>query len=168
MKHLLAVAFLAAVAGTAHAGGQANSIGVGVESEINQEAGGLSVNYDAGKFHVGGFLGFHDHADNDPNTRSDFEIGARFFFHVHSTAMADFSLGGGVGIASIPVGGPAPAPESRDTHLYLEPSFQIRVFIASNVALSFTGGIVIGTLDADRVDIGGQVDGLAGIHYYFF
>jgi len=168
MKHLLAVAFLAAVAGTAHAGGQANSIGVGVETQINEEAGGLSVNYDAGKFHVGGFLGFHDHADNDENNRSEFDIGARFFFHVHSTAMADFSLGGSIGLASIPTGGPAPAPEGRDAHLYLEPGFQIRVFIASNVALSFTGGIVIGTLDANRVDIAGQVDGLAGIHYYFF
>lgn len=164
---MLTITLMVAALGTAHAGGQSGSIGVGVEDEINAEAGGLSVNYDAGKFHVGGFIGFHDHADNNPNNRSDFEVGGRFFFHVHSTAMADFGLGGGIGIASIPVGGMG-TPNTRDTHLYLEPSFQIRVFIASNVALSFTGGIVIGTLDADRVDVGGQVDALAGIHYYFF
>ena len=45
---------------------------------------------------------------------------------------------------------------------------EIRAFIVPNVALSFTGGIVIGALDAGGVQFGSQITGLAGIHYYFF
>jgi hypothetical protein len=163
-----------ASAGVANAGGQAGSIGAGVEAQING-AGGASMNYDAGDFHVGGFLGFHD-----PGGSNDDELllGGRFFYHLHSTAMSDFGLGGTLGILSQN----RPAPMDRQTLLYIEPSFQIRAFIASNVALSFNAGVVIGVMDADNVDFGGQlvgggvsiagmgvnVTGGAGIHYYFF
>jgi hypothetical protein len=71
--------------------------------------------------------------------------------------------------------------DERDTHMYLEPSFQIRLFVASNVALSFTAGLVIGLVDAQdnygislgAPSIGGSnsgagiVTGSAGVHYYF-
>ena len=157
-KILLAAVFVLASAGTASAGGQPGSIGVGAEFQISG-IGGLSANYDAGKFHVGGFLGFFDPAGGD-NTTVD--LGARFFFHVHSTAMPDFSLGGGLGIQSAHNG-----VGNRTTNLFLEPSFQIRAFLASNVALSFTGGIEIGAVDASEVNITGAISGEAGIHYYF-
>ena len=137
--------------------------------------GGASINYDAGDFHVGGFLGFHD-----PGGRNDDEllIGGRFFYHLHSTAMSDFGLGGTLGIASQN----NPAPVDRQTLLFIEPGFQIRLFLASNVALSFSTGVTIGVMDADNVDFGGQlvgggisvagmnvaVTGGAGVHYYFF
>ena len=77
--------------------------------------------------------------------------------------MSDFSIGGGLGIQSQN----NPDPAGRDTNLFLEPSFQIRAFIASNVALSFTGGISIGTIDASEVRILGDFNGGAGVHYYF-
>ncbi|HSD88598.1 MAG TPA: hypothetical protein VLB44_13815 [Kofleriaceae bacterium] len=167
-----------AAAGVAHAGGQSGTIGVGAEAQING-IGGASLNFDAGEFHVGGFLGFHD-----PGGRNDdvLEIGGRFFYHVHSTAMSDFGLGGTLGIASQN----RPAPADRETLLYLEPGFQIRLFLASNVALSFSTGVTIGVMDADNVDFGGQLvggsgagvftaggaifafSGGAGVHYYFF
>lgn len=156
----MAVMIVCAFAGTARAGGEAGSFGVGAEFQLSG-LGGLSANYDAGKFHVGGFIGF---ADPDGQDDTTFDIGARFFFHVASTASADFSVGGGVGIESthLPAGNP-----NTDTLLFLEPSFQIRAFVVPNVALSFTGGITIGTIDAAEVDIFGQVSVIAGVHYYF-
>jgi hypothetical protein len=158
MKNILLIATLvAASSGTALAGGLPGTIGVGAEFEIS-DLGGVSVNYDAGKFHLGGFLGFNDPAGDDNDV---FEIGGRFFYHIASTAMSDFSLGGGIGIQSANTAG------DRVTNLFLEPGFQIRAFIVSNVALSFTGGISIGTVDADGVQITGDFNGLAGVHYYF-
>src|SRR5258705_8202976 len=85
----LAVLFVLAASGTATAGGQEGSIGVGAESQINGQTFGVSMNYDAGKFHVGGFLGLQDPPGGD---NTEFSIGARFFYHVHKTAMSDFSV----------------------------------------------------------------------------
>lgn len=163
MKKILLAAFIVfASAGTASAGGQPGSFGVGAEFQLSG-IGGLSANYDAGKFHVGGFLGFVDPAGTN-NTTVD--IGGRFFFHVASTAMSDFSVGGGLGIQSI-YRNPGDPNSPRLTNLFLEPSFQIRMFIVPNVALSFTGGIEIGTVDASEVNVTGNISGEAGIHYYF-
>ena len=158
MKNTMLIAVLVlASSGTARAGGQPGSIGVGAELQLSN-LGGVSVNFDAGKFHVGGFLGFDDPAGADNDT---IDVGARFFYHVASTAMSDFSVGGGLGIES------ANSMGGRNTSLFLEPSFQIRAFVVSNVALSFTGGISIGAIDASRVRIVGDFTGTAGVHYYF-
>jgi len=161
------------------AGGQKGALGVGAEYELSG-IGGVSLNYDAGLFHLGGFLGYADPGGAEPGT---FEIGGRFYYHIHSTAMSDFGVGGGLGIASIPVPG-GMGGFTRDTAVFIEPSFQIRVFLASNVALSFTGGLTIGAVDASGVAITGQglsggafsfsaaggvgFLGGAGVHYYFF
>ena len=169
---LLASIFVLAAAGAAHAGGQAGSLGVGAEYQLSG-LGGLSVNYDAGKFHVGGVLGYYDPAGGNNST---FEVGGRFYYHVHSTAMADFGLGAELGIASVPAAAMM-GTTARRTDVYLEPGFQIRLFVASNVALSFTGGLMIGAADASDptpaplnsgVQITSQFTGVAGIHYYFF
>jgi len=170
---------LAALAARAEAGGSANTIGVGAEYELSG-LGGASVNYDAGQFHLGGFIGYAD----DGNNNSDFEIGGRFFYHLHSTAMSDFSVGGGLGLASDKrTAGGMGGMSVRNTFVFVEPSFQIRLFVASNVALSFTGGITIGAADAQGYGLTAQgvgggsftVSGAgvgflggAGVHYYFF
>ena len=152
-----------ATSGLARAGGQEGSIGVGAEFQLSG-IGGPSLNYDAGAFHVGGSLGF---GDNLGGMAPDyFEIGARFFYHVHSTAMSDFGLGGNFGVASVDSGMP-----DRATLIYIEPGLQVRAFIAANTALSFTAGIVLGVSDADGVAITGQGTGFGlggGVHYYFF
>ena len=168
-----------ALAATASAGGSPNSIGVGADYELSG-LGGISMNYDTGQFHVGPFLSYFD--PSGPNN-TVFEVGGRFFYHVHSTATADFGIGGNLGIESVPVvtmGGNT----SRQTYVFLEPAFQIRLFLAANVALSFTGGLSIGVVDASGVALTGQgvgggsfsfdpgtglgFLGGAGIHYYFF
>ncbi len=175
---LLAVIAIAALGAQAEAGGSANSFGVGAEYQLSG-LGGASMNYDAGAFHVGPVLSYYD-----PPGPSNYvlELGGRFFYHIHSTAMSDFGLGGGLGIASVPAGAMA-MNTNRQTYVFLEPAFQIRLFIASNVALSFTAGITIGVVDASGVGFTGQgvssgvfvvggnavgFSGGAGVHYYFF
>ena len=161
-KNLMLVSALAVFglgAGTAFAGGSEGSLGVGAEFQLSG-LGGMSANYDLGQFHVGGFLGFDDDAGAD-NTNVD--IGGRFYYHLHSTAMSDFSLGGSMGVGLR--GGPG---DSDATIVFLEPGIQTRAFIASNVALSFTAGLSLGIADAEGVDVTGQVNAIAGVHYYFF
>jgi hypothetical protein len=157
---LFAALLVMSAAGVAQAGGQPGSLGVGAEAQLNG-LGGASMNYDAGDFHVGAFLGFQNPGGGSNDALA---IGGRFFFHLHSTTASDFSIGANLGIASIN----NPAPDDRETQLFLEPAFQLRAFVVSNVALSFTAGVVIGVMDADRVELGGQLTGAAGVHYYFF
>lgn len=159
-KASLALALLLASTGLASAEGKDGAVGIGAEAQLNG-IGGLSVNFNTDKFHIGGFLGFLDPSGAN---NTEFAVGARFFYHVHNkSATADFSVGGGLGIHSVPAG-----PNDRNTELFLEPSFQVRAFIVPNVALSFTGGFAIGLVDASGFIIGGQVTGVAGVHYYFF
>ena len=160
-----------ALASPVLAGGKEGALGVGAETQVNGEVGGVSVNYDAGPFHVGGVLGYaRDRFGNGTGTTgptaSEFVIGARFFYHVHTAGQADFGVGGQIGLAEIPFQGTTGV--DHHAHLFLEPGFQIRAFITPNVALSFTGGIVLGTVDANSVAITGQIDGIAGVHYYFY
>lgn len=154
----IALATTVATTATASAGGQTGSLGVGVESTL---AGltGASLNFDGGRFHLGGMVGF-----KDPSGASNTTIAtaARFFLHVHDAGSSDFGLGLQIGYQRVPV----PGGEAAD-QLYLEPAFQIRAFLTPNVALSATGGIVLGLVDADGVSIGGQVTGGAGLHHYF-
>ena len=165
MKHTLFAATIVfatlATARSASAGGVAGSIGVGAEFDI-RGAGGLSANFDAGKFHVGGFLGYFNPA-GDNNTEID--IGGRFFYHLASTASADFGVGGILGIQNVPNG------TDRRSILIIEPGFQIRMFIVPNVAVSVTAGMEIGTAvsgpSGDELNITGNIIGQGGIHYYF-
>lgn len=164
-KNLAVVSGLAVLmlgAGVASAGGSKGSLGVGGELQLNGQLGGLSANYDMGEFHVGGFLGFSDEGGEDD---TDIALGARFYYHVHSSAMADFGVGGGFGVGFI--GDRAPG-DNNQTLVYIEPGLQIRAFVASNVALSFTGGLTLGTADAEGVAITALPSAFAGVHYYFF
>lgn len=171
-KTSLAAMWVLAMLGTAEAGGQGGTLGVGAEYGLalgpasagtNSGLGFASLNYDAGDFHAGGFLAFADGGgDND----TVFGLGGRFFYHLHSGSMSDFSVGGNLGLLSVPEGGPG--GDGKNSLVFLEPGFQIRLFPASNVALSFTTGIAIGLVDADGFVVGGQVTGAAGVHYYFF
>ncbi len=160
---VLGLGLVALGAGTASAGGSKGSLGVGGEVQLNGLLGGVSANYDLGEFHLGGFLGFADGGGEDD---TDVALGGRFFYHVHSTAMADFGIGGSFGIGLI--GDETPGVDENLTLVFIEPGFQIRAFVASNVALSFSGGLTLGVADADGVLVNAQATGSAGVHYYFF
>lgn len=155
------LAVLALGAGTAFAGGSEGAVGVGAEYQMSG-LGGLSGSYDMGQFHVGGFLSFDDDGGNDD---TDVGLGGRFYFHLHSTAMSDFGVGGSFGVGFLGDGDPN---TENPTVVFIEPGFQVRAFIASNVALSFTAGLTLATADAEGLAITGQPNGVAGVHYYFF
>ncbi len=172
----LAALLLMASAGVASAGGSDGSIGVGAEYMLSSFSGGgtpgggfsgglggPSLNFDAGKFHVGGFLAIVD--PGGPGNTA-IELGGRFYYHVHSTAMADFGIGGTIGMLNYDTG-PADG-QDRNTAVFIEPGFQIRVFLQANVALSLGAGLAIGAADADGVALIGNATGSAGFHYYFF
>jgi hypothetical protein len=160
---LLAMLLVLGTSAPAFAGGKEGSIGVGAEFGLNGETGGASMNYDAGMFHLGGFLGFHDDGGMDD---TDYTFGARFYYHLHDTTMSDFGIGGMIGFFSADTRGMANA--DRESRLYFEPGIQIRAFVSNNVALSFTAGISFGLADADGADINGQLMAVGGVHYYFF
>lgn len=180
MRKTTALLAIALSSTPALAGGQEDSLGVGAEYMMNGLSGGVSVNYDLGKMHFGGFLGIFDNGDEMGDDTLDYTLGGRFFYHLHATAMSDFSLGAGLGFYSDQSrdGG---GDTNRDTYLYIEPGIQIRAFVAANVALSFNAGIVFATQDDEGFalgggivgrgndeGIGGAITGSAGIHYYFF
>jgi len=172
---------LALASTPAFAGGQEDSLGIGAEYMMNGLSGGVSVNYDLGKMHFGGFLGYFDNGDEmGEDDTSDYTLGGRFFYHVHSTAMSDFGVGGALGFYSDEARGGG-GDADRNTYIFIEPGVQIRAFIAANIALSFNLGLVFATQDAEALAIGGGeigrgndggigsvVTGSAGIHYYFF
>jgi hypothetical protein len=166
-KHLALVSAITTLglAGVAHAGGSSGSIGVGAETQLTGTSG-LSVSYDGGQFHANGLLGV---ADPGGPSNTDLAFGASFYYHIKSTAMADFGLGAAVGLEFQNQGG---SGNDDATLFFIEPGFAIRAFVASNVALSFTGGFAVGLADADGFVLGGtggtNVTGSAGVHYYFF
>ena len=159
--HLVSIAAVLLTSGTALAGG-GEGLGVGGDIQLNGLVG-PSVNYDTGTFHAGGLLAFTDQPGDNNTTVG---IGGRFFWHVHSTASSDFSIGGQLGL----IHGPDNVPLTNDNIdlLYFEPAMQIRAFIAPNVALNFTSGISIGLADADGIGLTSQVTATTGLHYYFF
>ena len=150
-------------AAPAFAGGSKGSIGVGVDLPL--AAGVLpevAVDFDAGAFHVGGGLGI-ENPEGPNNTEVD--VSGHFFFHVASSAMADFGVGGDVLFQSL---GNGPGNNGTQTNVFLEPGAQIRAFIASNVALSLTLGMSIGVGDSSNFYFGSRPEGEAGLRYYFF
>lgn len=159
----LSLALTAALASPALAGGSSGSIGVGAEYTLNG-IGGVSVNYDAGMFHAGGFVGYYDNGFGDPDA-DVLDIGGRFFWHLHSTAMSDFGVGGGLGLQFID---PEDPDNDEATVLEVDLGAQVRAFVASNVAISGTLGLAILGADADGLGFTGDPLGAVGLHYYFF
>ena len=159
MKHLLFTVLLVAAPATAYAGGSAGSIGVGVEISLTGSQD-ISVNYDAGPFHVGGAIGYSDSRPGTGPSDNDVRLSGRFYYHLHSTALADFGIGGEAAVED---------QSGPDNTLFdIAGGFQIRSFISTNVALSFTGGFVIGLANDDGIALDGTPVGFAGVHYYFF
>lgn len=161
-KPLLAASVLLMATATANAGGSPGSIGVGAEYDLFG-IGGASVVYDQGDFHAGGFVGFSD--GDTPGDDTEITIGGQFYYHVHSTAMSDFGVGGSIGF----VHEDDPTPMNDDfTGFYIDLGAQIRAFVTSNVALSFGVGLGIATADADGVILTADPVAIGGVHYYFF
>src|ERR1700761_2461246 len=95
----IAFALVVATEAAAHAGGVADSFGLGAEYQLSG-VGGISGTYDAGMFHTGLAIGFYD---KDAAGDTVFQVAGRFFWHIAGSAQADFSLGGSVGLETVTV-----------------------------------------------------------------
>src|SRR5262249_42275409 len=127
--------------------------GAGAEATTTGIVGGTFV-YDPGPFHLDALLGAHFAHDDE-----EIDLAARFFFPVHRSPSADFSVGPGVGLVHFN------HPNPPDNALHVEGAIQIRAFLVPNVALSATAGV--GAIFAngdnnDRAVIGGTVGGSFG------
>lgn len=144
--------------------------GLGAALTLNPNAdGALSQNVlgtwsdPGGRYHIDALFGFH-HANV-----TNYDLGARFWYHVHTARSADFSVGGGLQIFSWRAGGPA--PDDRMWDFELDIGSQMRVFIVPNVALLGQLGIGLYFRDrgSDDIRINGQagLNGALGVAYYF-
>lgn len=141
------------------AGGAAGgSLGVGVQTMLTGAGPfGAQLVYDAGMFHIEGIFGFAS------NGSTNLDLGGRFWYHIHAAQLADFSLGGGVGVVSIDPDGDA----EGTTDVHINVGAQLRAFLVPNVALSVSAGLAIITGDADLVAVTGDLVGAAGVTYFF-
>jgi hypothetical protein len=137
-------------------------IGVGAEMTTTGIVGGTFV-YDAGFFHLDALLGAQF-----ASGRSQEMVAGRFFFPLHRSQMADFSIGPGIGIVHTTVS-PAGAPSNSANEVHAEGAVQIRAFVVPNVALSASAGLgFVATNGSNSAVIGGQVGGSFGVTYFFF
>lgn len=124
-------------------------------------AGAAALIYDAEQFRIDAllFLLFVD------DVSTTFALGGRFFYVIHRARNADFSLGGGLALGLVdPAGGPSDA----DFRLAIEGAAQIRVFMASNVALTASVGLGFSFDEDDFIfALGGQLTGGFGLVYFF-
>jgi hypothetical protein len=167
---LVAAIGMVAAAGTAQAQETAAAVpargglGLGAATMLRGPSG-LNVVYDAGRWHADAILGIAgDDAGGPGGGGTSIGLGARGWFHLHSGANSDFSLGGGIGFQMEDPDGPA---ESSNA-ITIDIGAQIRAFITSNVAISAFGGLAVLAGDADGFALDGQPVGLLGLTYYFW
>jgi hypothetical protein len=144
----------------------ARGIGVGAEATLTGIVGGTFV-YDAEAFHIDALLG----GSFAPDT-STLAVAGRFFFPIHRSQSADFSIGPGIGLQHVVIhdpDGPGPRTSESSNPIHLEGAAQIRAFIVPNVALSASVGLgTVLTKDNNTLTIGGQLGGSFGVTYFFF
>ncbi len=141
----------------------AEGIGIGAQAMLTGPGdtglpttlSGVSFTYDAATFYVDGILGLTS------GFSDQFGIGGQFWYVMHASDSADLSVGGGLGIAD---------DGDDDTDIHLQGGVKIRLFLASNVALSSVIGVSF-IFDDDEtgqdVFVGGQSLGSMGITYFF-
>jgi hypothetical protein len=151
----------APVAARSDAGGRgAGPIGFGGVAYLSG-ATGLSLAYDPGVWHLDTVLLFTS-GTPAPN---QIVLGARGWYHLHSTSAADFSVGGGLSYSRLD---PDQTGAEASNALFVEAAGLIRVFLAQNVALGAAAGLIIGAVDAEGVALGPQnLVGSGSLHYYF-
>ena len=136
-------------------GGAGGGFGVGVQAMLEGPFG-VAVLYDPGAWHVEGILGFYS------NGETALALGGRFYYHLHSSTAADFSLGGGLGLVTIDNDA-----DDSITNIHLEAGGQVRTFVVPNVALSASLGLAVVAGDGDLVALTGQLVGGLGLSYFF-
>jgi hypothetical protein len=157
--------FFASRSADAQAAQGRTGIGVGAEMTTTEIVGGTFV-YDAGMFHIDALLGAHFVTNS-----STVAVAGRFFFPLHRSQSADFSIGPGIGLVhnSHDPDGAGPEPNVNNNEVHVEGAVQIRAFVVPNVALSASAGLgAIFTNGNNDFRIAGQVGGSLGVTYFFF
>lgn len=148
------------VSATSGGGGAAAGFGVGAMAMLTGPFGGAVI-YDPGQFHIEGIIGF------ESNGVTTILLGGRFWYHMHTSTAADFSVGGGLGFASTELDDGFGMSEDVTT-IHIEGGGQLRVFVVPNVALAATAGLAVVTGDdQDLVAVTGQLFGDVGVSYFF-
>ncbi len=159
---IAAVFLVVSLASTARAEPEASptgegGIGIGAEGLLTGPTGGVFI-YDMGSLRIDALLGVNNITDDS------LFVAGRVLVPLHGSQDADFSIGGGLGLVHLDVGG----NNEDEDRFHIEGLAQIRAFIASNVALSGAAGVVLIVGDGDdEVVLTGQLIGTVGIAYYF-
>lgn len=139
--------------------------GVGAEVTMTGLVGATFV-YDTTAFHIDALLG----GSFEPND-SALTVAGRFFFPLHRSQAADFSVGPGIGLVHVThdPDGAGPLGRVSTNPVHVEGAAQIRVFPVPNVAISASAGLgAVITNNNNSALIGGQVGGAFGVTYFFF
>ncbi|HVV17336.1 MAG TPA: hypothetical protein VHH90_09045 [Polyangia bacterium] len=145
------------------------AIGVGAMASFAPDAPGADalLVYDQPMFHLDAALGYL-HVSNPNNTSdSQFRFGLGGWYHLARGSMADFSLGGTVGIAYNSPAGPA---GSSYTGFAIDPGAEARLFLSPNLALMGRVGFEIEFRDNNHgsdFGIGGSTVAAFGFTYFF-
>jgi hypothetical protein len=126
-------------------------------------AGAAALSYDAGQFRVDGLLYLLFVSRDGGADSTAFALGARAFYKLHSTSKADFSVGGGLALGFLDSD-----PGDGSFRVAIDGAVQIRVWLASNVALNGSAGIGFSVGENLFVSaLTGQLMGGFGMIYYF-
>jgi hypothetical protein len=116
--------------------------------------------YDMSQFHIEGVFGF-SHASQNGASSTGVDVGVAGWYHLAKGNMADFSVGGGAGLAYFS----APGAGNSSTGFSLEPGAEARVFLSPNFSLSARVGFAIGFGDNNSpttFGLGGATTGTTG------
>jgi hypothetical protein len=145
------------------------AIGVGAMTSFAPDARGADalLVYDQPMFHLDLALAYLHLSHNNNNTaESQFRFGLGGWYHLARGSMADFSVGGTVGMSyNSPVG-----PGASYTAFAIDPGAEARVFLSPNLALMGRVGFVIEFRDNNGnsdFGIGGSTIADFGFTYFF-
>jgi hypothetical protein len=158
------VALAQQTAAPARGAGRAG-FGAGAEYTLTGLLGGTFV-YDAGTWHADVLLN-----SNFAHAQNQIGVAGRFFFVLHQSAAADFSIGPGIGFVHRHRENDDGSNPQDFNDIHVEGGLQIRAFVVSNVALSASAGIGAvfpSSPDHSSASIGGQAGASFGITYFFY
>jgi hypothetical protein len=139
--------------------------GLGVADTLGGPTGINGV-FDGGIWHAEATLGL-----SSANSTSRIDLGAHGWYHLHTGASSDFSVGGGLSLDRLDPPGDRPAGAGGGSNatstIGIDLGFQIRAFVTSNVAVAATGGLQVLTGDGDGFVLGAQPIGAFSFTYFF-
>jgi hypothetical protein len=144
------------------------ALGIGAMASFAPDNPGTDalVVYDQPQFHLDAGLGYYHQSFSNNTSASDFRFGLGGWYHLARGSMADFSLGGTVGLLYVSGAG----ANASYTAFSLEPGAEARLFLSPNFALMGRVGLLIAFGDNQHetdFGIGGGTVADFGFTYFF-